>query len=154
MRLKRLHMEINANSIVAWKILGGYCLCALMVMSVARWFVGTEHALALGIFFPVALFFLLLRGSYRLLSLIGSQLDNVVWHVIKRKRAEDEFGELWDGPFPSPRAERDQIRVELLVTDKTGEHWVRVPPQMETPRQAVAWTYGKDVADYNPLVRT
>nr|WP_175438982.1 hypothetical protein [Streptomyces vilmorinianum] len=33
-------------------------------------------------------------------------------------------------------------------------YWLRVPPEMTTARQGVAWTFGLAAAAYEPLVQT
>jgi hypothetical protein len=33
-------------------------------------------------------------------------------------------------------------------------YWLRVPPQMQTAREASAWTFGLTSKEYEPLVET
>lgn len=33
-------------------------------------------------------------------------------------------------------------------------YWLRVPPQTRTAKEGVAWTFGLDPADYQPLTQT
>jgi hypothetical protein len=47
------------------------------------------------------------------------------------------------------------------VVDATAEHdgtrrryALRVPPMVRTGREAVAWTFGLDAGDYEPLVQS
>lgn len=70
--------------------------------------------------------------------------------------ARDETGELYR--LAQPRFEPIvAIRVEDRVLDERGvpkEHWIQVPPEMRTPRAAVAWTFGLAPRRYRPEVET
>lgn len=68
--------------------------------------------------------------------------------VRARKIQSDEFGSLYE-PLDNSRN-----LLLLQVIDGTGEHWVNVPGNMRTAKQAVAWSYGLDSKAYNPKVRT
>jgi hypothetical protein len=68
----------------------------------------------------------------------------------------DNIGTLW-------RLEQrdDEPLVMVEVVNATPEldgtrrtYWLRVPPQVRTARQAVAWTFGLDEHDYQPTVQT
>ena len=55
----------------------------------------------------------------------------------------------------------DEALVMLEVTNSTPEldgsvkkYWLRVPPDVQTARQAVAWTFRMDPEDYSPTVQT
>jgi hypothetical protein len=68
----------------------------------------------------------------------------------------DETGILWHCAIPG---EEDLVLVQ--VSNATPEpdgsartYWLRVPPQMRTARQAVAWTFNLDEGDYHPAVQT
>jgi hypothetical protein len=70
--------------------------------------------------------------------------------------AEDEHGKLW-------RSELARQRPYVLLEVKNGtldcdgtrrRYFLRVPPDMRTPHQAVAWTYGVSPAQYELAVRT
>ena len=80
--------------------------------------------------------------------------------------AHDDYGRLY-----KTREDTNQIRywhtaeldcfVRLLnstpepgTTDEFKEYLLRVPPEMETPRQAVAWSFNLDEADYAPAQQT
>ena len=73
---------------------------------------------------------------------------------------EDDTGRLWcvnPRLYPLP-AHGDDFRIVEVVngtlerdgTRKT--YWLRVPPAMQTARQAVAWTYGMTPGEYGRLV--
>jgi len=55
----------------------------------------------------------------------------------------------------------DEDLVIVEVTNTTPEpdgtartYWLRVPPDMRTARQAVAWTFELDEGEYAPTVQT
>lgn len=58
-----------------------------------------------------------------------------------------------------PCTEEDTVFVEVIngtveADGKRKHYYLRVPPNMKTARQAVAWTYGLEEHEYNPEVRT
>jgi hypothetical protein len=67
-----------------------------------------------------------------------------------KKLAEDEFGELYQTEI----ADDEPICMIKLVNstpEPDGEfknYWLRVPPDMKTARQAVAWTFGMTPDEY------
>ena len=70
--------------------------------------------------------------------------------------AADEFGELYRTDL-----DRDEPLVMLKVLNSTREadgstkeYFLRVPPQMKTPHEAVAWTFGLTPQLYAPLAQT
>jgi hypothetical protein len=72
------------------------------------------------------------------------------------KVASDEFGTLWRCPLLG-----DEPLVMVEVVNATPEpdgsfrnYWMRVPPNMRTPREAIAWTFGVDAHDYDPTIQT
>jgi hypothetical protein len=84
---------------------------------------------------------------------------------------EDEAGRLWrlkPRERPAPRLmgikrhmlrpQPDDIAVVEVVNataEPDGSHktyWLRVPPEMRTAKQAVAWTYGMTPEQYDKLV--
>lgn len=70
-----------------------------------------------------------------------------------RKIAEDKHGILWQNSIDS------LTMVEVVngtqEPDGTYKHyWLRVPPHMLTPTEAVAWTYGLRPEQYKPKIRT
>ena len=70
---------------------------------------------------------------------------------------EDDFGSLYRKELPN-----DEALVMVKVVNSTPEpdgtykdYFLRVPPEIETAKQAVAWTFGFDnVDDYDPSVQT
>ena len=68
----------------------------------------------------------------------------------------DARGELWRAELAD-----DEPLVMVRVVNRTPEpdgshreYWLRVPPTMQTAREAVAWTFGKRPASYAPLRET
>ena len=68
----------------------------------------------------------------------------------------DDFGILYRKDFLE-----DQSLVMVKVANSTPEpdgrfkdYFLRVPPEMERARQAVAWTFGKAENDYSPVLET
>lgn len=89
------------------------------------------------------------------------------------KVAEDEYGVLWHRMLlpraPNRRMTRGQgfqpgdgdYLAMVEVVNGTPEpdgsikhYWLRVPPDVRTAKEAVAWTYGLTADQYNPVVRT
>jgi hypothetical protein len=73
-----------------------------------------------------------------------------------RRVAEDETGILWRLDLAE-----DEPLVCVEVTDATSgpnaafrRYVLRVPPDVRSPREAVAWTFGIDSNDYRPLRET
>lgn len=71
-----------------------------------------------------------------------------------KKRASDDYGVLYELDVPG-----DEPLVMVAVVNSTAEldgsfkdYWLRVPPTVRTPRDAVAWTF--NVNDYTPAVQT
>jgi hypothetical protein len=70
--------------------------------------------------------------------------------------AEDETGILWRVDLPG---DEPLVCVEVTcpnpVPDAAFQRYVlRVPPDMRTPREAVAWTFALDSRDYRPSIET
>jgi len=68
----------------------------------------------------------------------------------------DDCGVLWRCPVPG---EEPLVMVEVHdatpAPDGTRRaYWLRVPPEMHTARQAVAWTFDLDEHDYGPAAQT
>jgi hypothetical protein len=66
---------------------------------------------------------------------------------------QDDYGTLFRKELPS-----DEPLVMVKVVNATPEpdgsfkdYFLRVPPNMETAREAVAWTFGKASGDYGPV---
>jgi hypothetical protein len=69
----------------------------------------------------------------------------------------DDTGTLWRCVMPTG----EPLLVVVEVVNATPEpgrshktYWLRVPPQVRTARQAVAWTFDVDEGDYHPAVQT
>jgi hypothetical protein len=69
---------------------------------------------------------------------------------------EDEYGTLYRRELPG-----DEALVMVKVVNSTAEpdgtfneYFLRVPPHIETAKDAVAWTFDLEPDDYNPLVQT
>lgn len=69
---------------------------------------------------------------------------------------EDEYGRLYRRELPG-----DEALVMVKVINSTpepngtfNEYFLRVPPHIETAKEAVAWTFDLEPNDYNPLVQT
>jgi hypothetical protein len=70
--------------------------------------------------------------------------------------ADPRFGVLYRALLPG-----DEPLVLVNVKNATAEpdgsfkeYWLRVPPDMRTAREAVAWTFGFATEDYAPLMET
>jgi len=68
----------------------------------------------------------------------------------------DDFGTLWRANL-----EDDESLVMVEVVNSTPEpdgswktYWLRVPPDVATAHQAVAWTFGMEPDDYHPAKQT
>lgn len=69
---------------------------------------------------------------------------------------KDEYGELYQQDIPG-----DEPLTMVCVTNSTMEsdgtfrrYFLRVPPNMRTAQEAVAWTFGMDQREYHPEVET
>jgi hypothetical protein len=86
-----------------------------------------------------------LLGAVRYISESGAALVH-----------EDEIGALYrrDMPDDEPLV---MVKVINSTADRDGgqrEYWLRVPPSMQTAREAVAWTFDMDKDEYTPLIET
>jgi len=68
----------------------------------------------------------------------------------------DDYGILYRKEIPG-----DEPLVMVKVVNATPEpdqsfkdYWLRVPPDMQRARQAVAWTFGKDENEYEPALES
>jgi hypothetical protein len=70
--------------------------------------------------------------------------------------AEDAHGKLWRSELADERPYTLlEVKNGTLESDGTRRlYFLRVPPEMRTPRQAAAWTYGLSPAQYEVAVRT
>ena len=72
------------------------------------------------------------------------------------KMHEDDWGVLYRKEIPN-----DEALVMVKVVNSTPEadgsfkdYFLRVPPNMTRARQAVAWTFGKEETEYEPMLQT
>jgi len=68
----------------------------------------------------------------------------------------DDFGILYrkDSPVDEPLV---MVKIVNFTPEPDGsfkDYFLRVPPEMERARQAVAWTFGKEENDYSPVLQT
>ena len=78
-----------------------------------------------------------------------------------QKIHEDEYGILYRKRFESSDPHLDEPLVVVRVHNATPEpdgfhkqYFLRVPPNISTAKEAVAWTFGLDADDYDPAVET
>lgn len=68
--------------------------------------------------------------------------------------AKDQYGVLWRVILPAETEVFQAVEVQDASPDpETGDfkrYFLRVPPDVKTAHEAVAWTFGKSVADYHP----
>lgn len=84
-------------------------------------------------------------GRARHLQESGSQLIH-----------EDECGRLYRKPFRNAEP-AIVLRVVNSTPEPDGtrkEYWLRVPPEVRTAREAVAWTFGISANEYEPAAET
>ncbi len=70
--------------------------------------------------------------------------------------SEDDFGVLYRAEVPG---DEDLIMVKVVNSSPEPDgsykdYWLRVPPTVRTPKEAVAWTFGEEPKQYAPLVET
>ncbi len=90
------------------------------------------------------------QGINFLFRLFVRAIDFLILISIRCLVCSDETGELWRAPAPNI----DLCIQWVKVQDKTGTHWIQVPPNIKTAREGVAWTYQMKPEEYNPNVRT
>jgi len=78
-----------------------------------------------------------------------------------KKVSEDECGVLYRKIFQSVDMMNDEALVVVMVNNSTPEpdgthkqYFLRVPPNVRTAREAVAWTFGLDEDDYFPQIES
>jgi hypothetical protein len=67
--------------------------------------------------------------------------------------AKDNTGRLWRIDLPLPDEPLHIVEVENATKEPDGSrkrYFLRVPPDMRKPRQAVAWTFGINPGEYAP----
>ena len=70
---------------------------------------------------------------------------------------EDDTGRLWAASFHRSRPEWAAVEVVNGTPEPDGSYrhyFLQVPPELETARAAVAWTFGLPPEAYNVAVRT
>jgi hypothetical protein len=83
-------------------------------------------------------------GAERLVRELGAKLA-----------AEDQYGRLWRCPVGENVFAVVEVENGTAEADGTRRrYWLRVPPGMRTPREAVAWTYGLQAQEYELAART
>jgi hypothetical protein len=68
----------------------------------------------------------------------------------------DDWGTIYRKPIAGDE-DLVMVRVVNATAEPDGskkEYWLRVPPNMETARQAVAWSFGREANEYRPRVET
>ena len=69
----------------------------------------------------------------------------------------DEYGVLYRKEVPGDEP-IVMVRVENSTPEADGKtkkiYWLRVPPTIETAREAVAWTFGVESKDYRPIMES
>jgi hypothetical protein len=71
---------------------------------------------------------------------------------------EDDYGRLWRcRPLPHEREPLTFLEVENATREQDGSarrYFLRVPPMMRTPRDAVAWSFGLSASEYAPTIES
>lgn len=120
--------------------------------------VGWKGLLAVCLSVPAGLSLLLFVGPIVHRQRLPRSDEWLVDHRRARLIARDEFGVLWAFGRRSTRGPHVAVEVEDATPRMDGSHrryFLAVPPQVETPHEAVAWTFGFDqAAEYRPLVET
>ena len=110
----------------------------------------TDHVLIFLFWLPIVVGAGLwhIAGGLNGAAVIG-RFDTLIWHVFRKRVDKNEGGILYRGPVPG-----DESLMQLRVVDFTTKeiHWMRVPPDMERVKQALAWTFDIAEDDYHPEV--
>jgi hypothetical protein len=69
---------------------------------------------------------------------------------------DERFGTLWRRNIPD---DEPVVMIELVNSTREPDgsfkrYWLRVPPQMRSSHEAVAWTFGVEAKDYVPVIET
>jgi hypothetical protein len=69
---------------------------------------------------------------------------------------QDENGRLWrlPGPEGEPLLLLEVENATLEADGSRRRYFLRVPPEMHSPREAIAWTFGLEEAEYAPEVES
>jgi hypothetical protein len=76
---------------------------------------------------------------------------------LRAPAAIDRCGKLWRCLLVEDRTTLAIVEVENGTVNPDGSrsrYFLRVPPSVQTPHEAVAWTYGLEPAQYQPVVRS
>lgn len=79
--------------------------------------------------------------------------DRVVRGAGAEPESEDEHGRIWRLPVEGGDEALVLVEVENATPEPDGtrqRYFLRVPPTMRTPREAVAWTFQQDPLEYAP----
>ena len=95
---------------------------------------------------------------YSLLIVIAASLvtARIMRNRSARKIAQDGFGSLWRFEnFDGEPLVMVCVRNSTPEPDGTfKDYWLRVPPHVVSPRQAVAWTFDMTPHQYQPSAQT
>jgi len=69
---------------------------------------------------------------------------------------QDDYGTLYrkEVPGEEPLQMVRVVNATAELDDSFKDYFIRVPPTMQTAREAVAWTFGKTAAEYDPATET
>jgi hypothetical protein len=69
---------------------------------------------------------------------------------------DERYGTLWrcDVPANDPLVMIEVINATAEPDGRFRHHWLRVPPTVTSAREAVAWTFGMEAAEYTPRIET
>jgi len=125
-----------------------YAVIGLVVAYIVHWMEDeADNVVFAGLVWPVLIVIAIGVGLASLLGRLFRVVDYGIGRLTMRRIHSDETGELWRGHGP-----REPL-VMLKVQDSTGIHWIRVSPNCDTAKEAVAWTYHKQPHEYQPIVR-
>jgi hypothetical protein len=69
--------------------------------------------------------------------------------------SHDDVGTLWSATLGDERLVVVEVRNSTPEPDgRYTTYWLRVPPEVRTAREAVAWTFGLTADDYHPIIET
>lgn len=72
-------------------------------------------------------------------------------------KSKDNFGILWERDLGDRRLPVTVVQVKNSTPEPDGsykDYFLRVPPDMQRPKQAIAWTFSKQEDEYNPIIET
>ena len=81
-------------------------------------------------------------------------VDNPAARLVDHDKSR---GQLWDLSIERWGQSERMVRVTDATPTPSGDrkvYWLRVPPDMRTAHEAVAWTFGVDPLEYQPEVET